>query len=268
MYPYFADVWNAYRNSLLIADYQNVVDDKEHASEYEAILAEADAYNQSLAQVTDQVVTDIENVKDVRYEGLLNYSDSSVMGYIEIPKIQIKVPVYHYSTDEILDKGIGHIHGSSLPVGGLGTHSVLTGHRGLPESKLFTDIDQVEVGDKFYLYMLTRQLAYEVVDIRVVLPHEVSSLVLEPDRDLVTLVTCTPYGVNTYRLLVTGERVDYDEASVEEENKQGRSLVVQSKFTPLNAMVLGFVVFMIIIIISIVGSRIHGRRRSSDEKDN
>ena len=190
------------------------------------------------------------------------------MGYIEIPKIQVSVPVYHYSTDDILDRGVGHIHGSSLPVGGNGTHSVLTGHRGLPESKLFTDIDQVAVGDKFYLHMLTRHLAYQVIDVRVVLPHEVSSLVIEKERDLVTLVTCTPYGVNTHRLLVTGKRVPYDIEDVKEDAKEGQTFAIQSKMTPLNAMVLGFVSVLLIVLVSILISYVRGRKGSRHEIKN
>lgn len=267
MYPYIADAWNAYRNSMLIADYKEVVQDKEKADEYNSVLAKADAYNKTLSSVTGHLVTSAENVKDLEYESLLNYSDSGAMGYIEIPKIQIQVPVYHYSTDEVLDRGIGHIHGSSLPIGGEGTHSLLTGHRGLPESKLFTDLDQIKVGDKFYLHMLTRDLAYEVTDINVVLPHDVDMLTIEPGEDKVTLVTCTPYGVNTHRLLVTGKRTEYKEEVVEEENKEGRALTAQSKITPMNAMVLGFIVLMLMIIISVIVSRVGGRKGQTSEEN-
>ena len=230
-------------------------------------MAKADAYNKTLSSITGHLVTSAENVKDPEYESLLNYSNSGAMGYIEIPKIQIQVPVYHYSTDEVLDRGIGHIHGSSLPIGGEGTHSLLTGHRGLPESKLFTDLDQIKVGDKFYLHMLTRDLAYEVTDINVVLPHEVDMLTIEPGEDKVTLVTCTPYGVNTHRLLVTGKRTEYKEEVVEEENKEGRALTAQSKITPMNAMVLGFIVLMLMIIISVIVSRVGGRKGQTSEED-
>ena len=207
------------------------------------------------------VVTNQETVKDAVYESILNHNESGVMGYIEIPKIQIMVPVYHYSSDDILDKGIGHIHGSSFPVGGIGTHSVLTGHRGLPESKLFTDLDQVKEGDRFYLHMLTRDLAYEVISVRVVLPYEVSDLKVDADKDQVTLVTCTPYGVNTHRLLVTGERTDYDETIIEQEEYDGKILSAESRVTPMNAMVFGFVVFMIVVFGSLIVMWMKGKKR-------
>jgi sortase A len=256
MYPYFADVWNAYRNSLLVEEYKEatIVETEPHKEE----LKQADDYNRKLGQTTNQVVTDREREIDPEYESLLSFNGSGIMGYIEIPKIQIEVPIYHYSTDEILDKGIGHIHGSSLPVGGKGTHAVLTGHRGLPESKLFTDLDQIEENDRFYIHSLTRNLAYRVTKIQVVLPHEVSSLRINPKKDLVTLVTCTPYGVNSHRLLITGIRCKYDVETIEQENIEGKELVAKSKVNGKNSLVIGLVVFMSIILISIIFSK---RRR-------
>ena len=256
MYPCFADVWNAYRNSLMVAEYKaaTVVETQPFAEE----LKQADAYNRKLAKTNSQVVTEKEKEKDSEYESLLSFQESGIMGYIEIPKIQIEIPIYHYSTDEILDKGIGHIHGSSLPVGGKGTHAVLTGHRGLPESKLFTDLDQIEKNDRFYIHSLTRDLAYRVTKIQVVLPHEVSSLRIVPNKDLVTLVTCTPYGVNSHRLLITGIRCRYDIETLEQENTEGKELMAKSKINAKNSLVIGLIVFMSIILISILISR---RRR-------
>ena len=256
MYPYFADAWNAYRNSLMVEEYKaaTVVETQPFAEE----LKQADEYNRKLAQTNSQVVTAKEKEKDSEYESLLSFQESGIMGYIKIPKIQIEIPIYHYSTDEILDKGIGHIHGSSLPVGGKGTHAVLTGHRGLPESKLFTDLDQIEKNDRFYIHSLTRDLAYRVTKIQVVLPHEVSSLRIVPNKDLVTLVTCTPYGVNSHRLLITGIRCRYDIETLERENTKGKELMAKSKVNLKNTLVIGLIVFMSIILISILISR---RRR-------
>ena len=256
MYPYIADVWNSYRNSMMIEEYKTAATTETES--YNEELKQADEYNRKLSHTTKQVVTDMEKEINSEYEALLSFNGSDIMGYIEIPKIQVAVPIYHYSTDEILDKGIGHIHGSSLPVGGKNTHAVLTGHRGLPESKLFTDLDQIEKNDRFYIHSLTRNLAYRVTKIQVVLPHEVNSLKIVPEKDLVTLVTCTPYGVNSHRLLVTGTRCKYDMETFEQENVKGKELVAKSKFNGINSLVIGLIIFMSIILVSIM---ISNRRR-------
>ena len=133
--------------------------------------------------------------------------DSGVMGYLEIEKIKLKLPIYHGVSEEALEDGVGHLEGTSLPVGGETTHAVLFGHRGLPSAKLFTDLDQLEAGDTFQITVLDRVLVYEVTQTEVVLPEELNDLAVEPGKDQVTLVTCTPYGVNSHRLLIHGERV-------------------------------------------------------------
>ena len=145
-----------------------------------------------------------------KYMQTLNYQQRSVMGYVEIPKIHISFPVYHGSEDSVLQVAIGHLEGTSFPVGGIGTHCVISGHRGLPSAKLFTDIDQLQNGDRFLIQVLDRTLTYEVDQIRIVLPSELQDLEIDPNEDYCTLVTCTPYGVNTHRLLVRGHRVDND----------------------------------------------------------
>ena len=142
-----------------------------------------------------------------------------MMGYVDIPSIGVSLPIYHYTTDEVLAKGVGHLYGASLPVGGENTHSVITGHRGLPSSKLFTDLDKVKVGDTFSLYVLGEELDYQVDEIDIVLPDEISSLSIVPGEDLVTLVTCTPYGVNTHRLLLRGHRITKAENTVQVANR-------------------------------------------------
>lgn len=141
------------------------------------------------------------------YEELLLAEDSGVMGYLEIEKIKLKLPIYHGVSEEALEDGVGHLEGTSLPVGGETTHAVLFGHRGLPSAKLFTDLDQLEAGDTFQITVLDRVLVYEVTQTEVVLPEELNDLAVEPGKDQVTLVTCTPYGVNSHRLLIHGERV-------------------------------------------------------------
>ena len=180
---------------------------------YEAEIKKAEAYNQVLVgQTVPDVFAIREGTTDPEYESFLNVKGDQIMGLVEIPVIRVHLPIYHYSTEESLKKGCGHIFGSSLPVGGASTHAVITAHRGLPQAKLFTDLDQLKAGDRFYVKVLDRTLAYEVDHIEVVEPTETRSLAIQRDEDLVTLVTCTPYGVNTDRLLVRGHRVPYEEA--------------------------------------------------------
>ena len=257
LYPYVSDRWNAYRNKQLIVEYQQMVEisDEDHIDKYDEEYEKAVEYNKELAEMTNKVITKTDEETDAVYEGLLNTNGEGMMGFCEVPKLQLEAPIYHYSTDDILDKGIGHIYGSSLPIGTEGSHSVLSGHRGLPFSKLFTDLDLMEAGDKFYIHVLGHDLAYEVFDIKVVLPDEVDSLVIEPGEDLVTLVTCTPYGVNTHRLLVTGKRCEYDVEIKQEENEKGKTLQREKKITPQNVTVLGLVVFVAVMLISMIISK-------------
>ena len=255
LYPFIADKWNAYVNQQLIVDYQAQLDSGVSKDKYEQYYKEAVAYNENLSKRVVQVVTGLENEKSEEYENLLNMNDEGMMGYIEIPKLSIKVPIYHYSTDDVLEKGIGHVHGSSLPIGGEGNHSVLTGHRGLPSSKLFTYLDEMKLGDKFYIHILGKDLAYEINDIQVVLPAKTDSLVLEKGKDLVTLVTCTPYGVNTHRLLVTGERIEYNLQDKKVEESKGQELQVKQTITPENMLVFGLVLFVIVVIVSMGTNR-------------
>ena len=177
---------------------------------YAAEIIRAQKYNTELVgQTVPDVFAIREGTVDKTYESFLNVQGNQIMGEINIPVIKVHLPIYHYSTEESLKKGCGHIFGSSLPVGGEDSHAVITAHRGLPAAKLFTDLDQVEVGDKFFIKVLGETLAYEVDNIEIVEPHETRSLAIQRGEDLVTLVTCTPYGVNTDRLLVRGHRVPY-----------------------------------------------------------
>lgn len=215
LYPFLSDRWNRYVDSKLIADYSQKVVEETDDTELNEMFAAAEEYNQNLLKTTMQVVTQTEYEKDETYENLLNISGNGIIGYLEIPCIDVNDPIYHYTDDDVLAKGLGHIHGSSLPVGGVNTHSVITGHRGLPAQKFFSDLDKVEIGDKFYIHVLNRVFAYEVDKIETVSPTEVEGLKIEEGKDLVTLATCTPYGVNTDRLLVTGHRVAYDDSDTE-----------------------------------------------------
>ena len=150
----------------------------------------------------------------------LNILTDEMMGYVEVPKINIKIPIFHTTSEEVLSKGAGHLEGSSLPVGGENTHSVISAHRGLPSASLFTDLDQLEDGDHFLIRVLDQTLCYEVDQIHIVEPENTSDLAVEPGQDLGTLLTCTPYAVNTKRLLVRGHRVPYEEETIEKEEKE------------------------------------------------
>lgn len=208
LYPTISDYWNAQLQGKAIQTYEFALSEMSD-EDLSAISDEAKAYNEELASARGMnwVLTDSSFA---RYNSLLNIHDDGLMGHIEIEKLGVDLPLYHTVDEAVLQVGVGHIPGSSLPIGGESTHSVLSGHRGLPTSKLFTELDRMQEGDLFSIYVLNQQLVYEVDQIRVVLPNEVSELKIEEGRDLCTLVTCTPYAINTHRLLVRGHRIDYD----------------------------------------------------------
>lgn len=205
VYPTFSDWWNSMHQSRAIAAYVDQVNTLDDA-QYETMLEQADAYNQTLIGKEDRY--NLSDSELETYNSLLDVTGTGIMGYVVIPKINVRLPIYHGTDPAVLEIAIGHIAGSSLPVGGESTHCVLSGHRGLPSAKLFTDIDQLKEGDQFMLEVLGDTLTYEVDQIKVVLPDELEDIEIEEGKDLCTLVTCTPYGVNTHRLLVRGHRVE------------------------------------------------------------
>ena len=205
LYPTVSDYWNSFHQSRAIASYAEQVADLDDNT-YDQIWADARAYNETLDNSTSRFVMTEEQKKI--YEALLNIADNGVMGYIEIPKIKCNLPVYHGTDEAVLQIAIGHVQGSSLPAGGESTHCVLSGHRGLPSAKLFSDLDQLTEGDVFLLRVLDETLTYEVDQIRTVLPDELDDLAIEEGKEYCTLVTCTPYGINSHRLLVRGHRVE------------------------------------------------------------
>ena len=216
LYPFVANQWNNYRQKQLISNYESVVSEKEAAGkiDYKAEMEKAAAYNNALLPsiLPDSfAVADATEEEDEVYMSCLNIAEDGMMGMVEIPKINIKLPIYHTTEDTVLQKAVGHLEGSSLPVGGESTHSVISAHRGLPSASLFTDLDKLEEGDHFLIHVLNETLCYEVDKISVVEPEETDSLAVEEGEDLMTLLTCTPYGVNTQRLLVRGHRVPYVE---------------------------------------------------------
>lgn len=221
LYPFVANQWNNYRQKQLISNYEQVVSDKEAAEgiDYDAERKKAEEYNEALLPcvLPDSFALAESSGVDPVYMNTLNIAGDEMMGSVEIPKINIKIPIYHTTEEEVLNKGAGHLEGSSLPVGGANTHAVISAHRGLPSASLFTDLDQLKEGDHFLLHVLDETLCYEVDKISVVKPEDTSALAVEDGQDLVTLLTCTPYGVNTERLLVRGHRVPYVEEEVKEE---------------------------------------------------
>ena len=203
-YPSVANWWNSYHQTRAVASYAAVVSDMSH-EDYDKLLKEASDYNKRLGETG--IIWRMNTASENEYNKVLDVTDTGIMGYIDIPKIQVKLPIYHGTDDSILQVAVGHIAGSSLPVGGESSHCIISGHRGLPSAKLFTDIDRLVVGDSWTINVLDQTLTYEVDQIRVVLPSDLSDLQIEEGKDYCTLVTCTPYGVNTHRLLVRGHRI-------------------------------------------------------------
>lgn len=208
LYPTVSDYWNSLHASQAVADYAENVRNLE-AEKYEQVLQDAKSYNQMLPY--KQTTFALSEEDKGAYDTLLDISGTGVMGYIEIPTINISLPVYHGTEDAVLQIAVGHLEWSSLPVGGEDTHCVLSGHRGLPSAKLFTNLDKLVVGDKFVMRVLDEVLTYEVDQILIVEPTDVSTLMIEAEKDLCTLVTCTPYGINSHRLLVRGHRIENQE---------------------------------------------------------
>ena len=221
LYPFVANQWNNYRQKQLISGYEQVVSEKEAAEgiDYDAERKKAEDYNEALLPcvLPDSFALAESSGVDPVYMNTLNIAGDEMMGSVEIPKINIKIPIYHTTEEEVLNKGAGHLEGRSLPVGGANTHAVISAHRGLPSASLFTDLDQLKEGDHFLIHVLNETLCYEVDKISVVKPEDTTALAVEDGQDLVTLLTCTPYGVNTERLLVRGHRVPYVEEEVKEE---------------------------------------------------
>lgn len=212
LYPSVSDYINARHQTRAIAGYREAVEDLTE-EDYARLRQEADDFNRGLEEAGS--ILTLTDAQEEEYYSLLDPAGTGMMGYLEIESIDVYLPVYHGTEDTVLQVGAGHVEGSSLPVGGEGTHCVLSGHRGLPSSILLSELDQMEEGDVFLLHVLDETLAYEVDQIRIVLPDEVGDLAILPGEDLCTLVTCTPYGVNTHRLLVRGHRVEYTEKTME-----------------------------------------------------
>ena len=246
VYPYLAEYINSLARSEAVADYDGIAD-RMAEERVRGLLESAEEYNQRLSE-TGQQGEDYYSQLDVDGKGM--------MGYVEIPKINCILPMFHSTDEKVMKNSVGHLAGSSLPIGGEGTHSVLSAHRGELSSRLFTDLDKLETGDIFIIRVLGRRIVYEIESIITVLPEQTETLAIEKDRDLCTLVTCTPFGINTHRLLVRGHRTEYhsDIPVVKEENR----LAELSVFIVLSAVVLGIVV----CLIAVIAVRKHFRKKA------
>lgn len=242
LYPSISDFYNEKRQSKVIVDYESLLE-KLEIEDYAELFKEADEYNQKLASSKYPFIyyKKIDN-----YNKILNVNSDGMIGYISIDKIKVELPIYHGTSEQVLSVAAGHLEGSSLPVGGTGTHAVLSAHRGLPTSKLFTDLDKLEIGDTFTVTVLDRLMTYQIDQIEIVEPADIEKLKINPNQDYLTLMTCTPYGINSHRMLVRGKRI---------ENLKERTYVTTEAFristlvvTPMVALPIVLTILVIIII--------------------
>ena len=246
LFPLISNQVNEIHYQEVIGTYDDTVTHKTEI-ENNQMLIKAREYNSSLSST--KIVDVFQNpvqTNSSEYLSILNVDDNGMMGYISIPKIDVRIPIYHGTSSDILQKGVGHLEGSSLPVGGESTHAILSAHRGLPSSRLFTDLDQLKEGDIFYIYVLDEVLAYQVDQVLVTEPSETEALKIVDGKDYITLVTCTPYAVNTHRLLVRGERIEYNK-QVEEQTVEDRSLSTADII-----LYVSLVIAILLIVITII----------------
>jgi len=253
LYPTISDYWNSFHQSRAIAGYAEAVAEMDTV-DYEKIWNDAVEYNKELQTRSNHWFLTEEQQEE--YESMLNVSGNGIMGYIEIPSIKVSLPIYHGVDEGILQVAIGHIEGSSLPVGGKGSHCVISGHRGLPSAKLFTDLDQLAEGDIFMLRVLDETLTYEVDQILIVEPSDMSSLEFDEEKDYCTLVTCTPYGINSHRLLVRGHRV----ANLEESEEIRVTADAQQIDPVLITPALAGILLVLLLLGTFLWNRVRSRR--------
>lgn len=261
-YPLIASINNECTQSLVQTEYEEKLQQLD-TSEIDAALAAAREYNKTISTVQ---IEDVDKIKaDLPpYEDLLNLANNGIMGYIEIPTINIDLPIYHGTTGAAMEKGAGHMEGTSLPVGGVGTHAVISAHSGMASAKLFTDLDKLKLGDVFFVTVCNEKLAYEVDNIAVVEPTDIDLIRIDTQQDYVTLLTCTPYGVNTHRLLVRGHRVkmaEEDIAEVEEKAEPAASTWIE-KYE--QGILIGVAIFLGLLLIALL---VYFIKRRKDKKE-
>lgn len=249
LYPIISNYVNQKYASKIYTEYEEMIQNVDDTSLKDARRL-AEQYNNALAPVSAYEQESLSEASQ-NYDTLLNMGGNGIMGYVEIPSIQVNLPIYHGTDSETLERGIGHLLGSSLPIGGANTHSVLSGHSGLAGQKMFTDLLQVKEGDVFYLHVLGETLAYQVVSLNTVLPYDTSLLGITPDADLCTLITCTPLAVNTHRLLVTGERIPYESAQEIQAEMQQETTKVESAWEQeyLHGLYIALAIVLLLMII-------------------
>lgn len=248
LYPIISNYVNQKYASKIYTEYEEMIQNVDDTSLKDARRL-AEQYNNALAPVSAYEQESLSEASQ-NYDTLLNMGGNGIMGYVEIPSIQVNLPIYHGTDSETLERGIGHLLGSSLPIGGASTHSVLSGHSGLAGQKMFTDLLQVKEGDVFYLHVLGETLAYQVVSLNTVLPYDTSLLGITPGADLCTLITCTPLAVNTHRLLVTGERIPYESAQEIQAEMQQETTEVESAWEQdyLHGLYIALAIVLLMII--------------------
>ena len=254
VYPSFSDYWNSFHQTRAISSYIETVS-KIETSEYDAIMASARKYNEDLN--TGEFRWFLTDEQKEAYNAELNVDDYGAMGFLTIDKIHVQLPIYHGTSESVLQTSIGHIEWSSLPTGGEGTHCLFSGHRGLPSARLFTDLDKLNETDIFQLSILNETLTYQIDQIRVVEPTDLTELQIVPGKDYCTLVTCTPYGVNSHRLLVRGHRVA---------NPQGDAKVVADAMQIDRVYVVPFIgvpILLVLLVMMLLTTGRHARRRDS-----
>ena len=250
LYPTFADWWNSMHQSRAVASY---VEEVAHidTNQYEALWNEAWDYNASLVGRTNHFV--LPDEQKAEYESILDIGGLGIMGYIEIPIIGVTLPIYHGTDDAVLQIAVGHLEWTSLPVGGESSHCVVSGHRGLPSARLFTDLDRLVVGDTFMFRVLDEILTYEVDQILIVEPHETDELLIQEGKDLCTLVTCTPYGINSHRLLVRGHRVENQE--------EAKTVRITSDAIQIEPTIVAPIVAIPMLLVLLIGLMLPKNRR-------
>lgn len=251
LYPTISDYWNSFHQSRAIATYAEAVAELDD-EDYEKMWQEAEAYNQKLSNQPNR--WNLTEEEEEEYNRILDVGGTGIMGYIEIPEIKVSLPIYHGTDEGVLQIAVGHIPGSSLPVGGIGTHSVVSGHRGLPSAKLFTNLDELDEGDVFMIRVLDETLTYEVDKISIVEPDDLTGLEIDPELDLCTLVTCTPYGVNSHRLLVRGHRIP---------NLEDDSIRVTADAMQVDRLIVASAIAVPILLVLIIWVLVHYRKKKS-----
>lgn len=257
LYPTVSNYWNKLHQSRIIVDYMKSVSNLDQAR-YDELLKSAQDYNAKLAK--SGILWHMDDAQRAEYEQQLDFAENGSMGYVSIPKINVELAIFHGTDLRTLDRNVGHIEGSSLPVGGKGSHCILSGHRGLPSARLFTDLDKLTVGDTFTLHVLEQVYTYEVDQIRIVEPADVSDLAIAEGKDYCTLVTCTPYGINTHRLLVRGHRI--------QNQPSARRIAADAAQidTTLVAIFIGAVFVILLVVMLLLASRRKRRNRNDNVK--